>query len=184
MNDFAGEKGFSRSIPPIPPLLASVLRHGPRAPAALVLSAAARRVAGRHPGLMVRLGPYRHSRFALTASDVPLTFLMDLSRDPIGISLHAAPPAADARITGKLAALVGLVHGVWDGDALFFSRDLTIEGDTSAALALRNAIDDAELDLGAEAAHLAGPLASPLRRLITLAQNVTGVPLNRPEGTR
>lgn len=184
MTDFAGDTGFSRTIPQMPPLLASLLRRAPTAPAAFLLSAAARRVAGRHPGLMVRLGDYRHSRFALTASDVPLTFLMDLSRDPIAISVHATPPAADARISGKLAALVGLVHGVWDGDALFFSRDLTIEGDTSAALALRNAIDDAELDLGAEAAHLAGPLASPARRLIDLAQRLTGVPLTRTEAVR
>ena len=55
----------------------------------------------------------------------------------------------DARIAGPLAALIGLVHGAYDGDALFFSRDLVIEGDTAAVLALRNAIDNEELDLAA-----------------------------------
>ena len=57
--------------------------------------------------------------------------------------------AWDARIAGPLAALIGLVHGAYDGDALFFSRDLVIEGDTEAVLALRNAIDNEELDLAA-----------------------------------
>ncbi|WP_430511340.1 ubiquinone anaerobic biosynthesis accessory factor UbiT [Pannonibacter phragmitetus] len=164
----------------MPPFLALGLRLAPTAPAAFVLTGAARQIVARHPGLMTRLGTYRHCRFALTASDVPLTFLMDLSQEPLTITLHTTPPAADARITGKLAALVGLVHGVWDGDALFFSRDLTIEGDTSAALALRNAIDDAELDLGAEIARLTGPLAGAANRVIALLQSMTGVPLSRP----
>ncbi|WP_208982670.1 ubiquinone anaerobic biosynthesis accessory factor UbiT [Pannonibacter phragmitetus] len=172
--------GQPPSIPEMPPFLALGLRLAPAAPAAFVLTGAARQIVARHPGLMTRLGAYRHSRFALTASDVPLTFLMDLSQEPLTITLHAAPPTADARITGKLAALVGLVHGVWDGDALFFSRDLTIEGDTSAALALRNAIDDAELDLGAEIARLTGPLAGAANRVIALLQSITGVPLSRP----
>ncbi|MEH0070021.1 SCP2 sterol-binding domain-containing protein [Pannonibacter sp. Pt2-lr] len=178
--DNSPSAGAPGSIPAIPPFLALGLRLAPAAPAAFVLTGAARQIVARHPGLMTRLGTYRHCRFALTASDVPLTFLMDLSQEPLTITLHATPPAADARITGKLAALVGLVHGVWDGDALFFSRDLTIEGDTSAALALRNAIDDAELDLGAEIARLTGPLAGAASRMIALLQSMTGVPLSRP----
>jgi len=40
-----------------------------------------------------------------------------------------------------------MVDGTYDGDALFFSRDLSIEGDTEAVLALRNAIENADLDL-------------------------------------
>jgi len=75
------------------------------------------------------------------------------------------------------------VHGTWDGDALFFSRDLMIEGDTSAALALRNAIDDAELDLSVEIAGLGGPFARFLTPLIGLAERRTGMPLSRAETT-
>ena len=69
----------------------------------------------------------------------------------------ATASGADCRIAGQLSALLGLVHGAVDGDALFFSRDLVIEGDTEAALALRNAVDDAELDLSEEIARLAPP---------------------------
>lgn len=180
----AGAPVAARQIPVVPPFLAFGMRLAPTGPAGLLLSEIARRILARHPGLLDRLGPYRTSRFALTATDVPVSFLLDLSADPVRITLHPAPPAADARISGKLAALIGLVHGVWDGDALFFSRDLTIEGDTSAALALRNAIDDAELDLGAEVARLTGPLAGAAARLIGLVEGLTKVPLTRTEAVR
>jgi predicted lipid carrier protein YhbT len=74
-----------------------------------------------------------------------------------------------------------MMHGAEDGDALFFSRDLTVEGDTAAVLALRNAMDDAELDLTEELAALAGPLASPLRRMLAGAERATGLHLHRAE---
>ena len=86
-----------------------------------------------------------------------------------------------ARIAGPLAALLGLVHGAYDGDALFFSRDLVIEGDTAAALALRNAVDDAELDLSEEIASMSGPFAAPLQKIMAFAERRTGVCLTRPE---
>jgi len=87
------------------------------------------------------------------------------------------------RISGPLSAFLGMMHGAYDGDALFFSRDLTVEGDTEAALALRNAIDDAELDLAAELQTLAGPLRAPLAAVLTAAERRTGVALHRVEGS-
>jgi predicted lipid carrier protein YhbT len=97
----------------------------------------------------------------------------------ITVTRHAVP--VDARIAGPLAALLGLVHGAYDGDALFFSRDLVVEGDTGAALALRNAVDDAELDLAGEITALPDVFAAPLVRLIAFAERRTGVSLSRPE---
>ena len=64
-----------------------------------------------------------------------------------------------------------------------FPRDLAIEGDTEAVVALRNAIDDSELDLAAEAAELLGPLKPfldpPMRRLLPFAERLSGVALTR-----
>ncbi|NIR58454.1 MAG: sterol-binding protein, partial [Gammaproteobacteria bacterium] len=51
-------------------------------------------------------------------------------------------PECDATIAGPMSAFLGMMHGEIDGDALFFSRDISVDGDTSAVLALRNAIDD------------------------------------------
>jgi predicted lipid carrier protein YhbT len=84
--------------------------------------------------------------------------------------------------------LLGLVHGVYDGDALFFSRDLVIEGDTEAVLALRNAIDNEEIDLAKEAAGLFGPLeslaAGPARKLAELVGGLSGVAFTRADRER
>ena len=72
-----------------------------------------------------------------------------------------------------------MMHGSLDGDALFFSRDLVIEGDTAAGLALRNAIDDAELDLTVELGVLVKPLAPLLARLLPSAERLSGLALHR-----
>ncbi|MDO5706141.1 MAG: sterol-binding protein [Paracoccus sp. (in: a-proteobacteria)] len=85
--------------------------------------------------------------------------------------------AADARIAGP----VGMLHGRCDGDALLFSRDLTSEGDTEAVLALRNALDDAGLDLSEELAQMSGPLATPLRQILHIVERLTGLPLHRAD---
>lgn len=168
------------SIPQVPPRLALPLKHLPLMPLGLMLNAYARSVARRHPGLFRRLGLHAHARFVLDPVDLPLVICLEPNGGAPRLRLLRGPGQGDARIAGPLAALLGLVHGAYDGDALFFSRDLVIEGDTAAALALRNAVDDAELDLAQEAARLSGPLAAPLQRLIGFAANRTGVSLTRP----
>ncbi|WP_296762665.1 SCP2 sterol-binding domain-containing protein [Sediminimonas sp.] len=168
------------SFPLAPRPLAAGLRVLPLFPLAAPLSLLARRVIAANPGLIERLGVYGACRFAIDPTDLPLVLLLHPHPSRARITVHRRPPAeADTRIAGPLAALLGLVHGTWDGDALFFSRDLVIEGDTGAALALRNAIDDAELDLGAEVAGLAGPMRGRLAPLIGLAERVTRLPLRR-----
>lgn len=85
-------------------------------------------------------------------------------------------------IRGRLAAFLAMLHGADDGDALFFSGDLAIAGDTSAVLALRNALDDAELDLTGELAALfSPPLDGWLRRALALAARRSGYVLSRQE---
>ena len=74
-----------------------------------------------------------------------------------------------------------MLHGAEDGDALFFSGELQIGGDTSAVLALRNALDDAELDLTEELAALPGPFGPWVRRASAIAQRRTGYALSRQE---
>ena len=56
-----------------------------------------------------------------------------------------APKAADVIVRGPLLSLLGLLDGTFDGDALFFSRSISISGKVDALLALRNAIEDADL---------------------------------------
>lgn len=171
------------AIEKVPPLLSVALRPLPLRPVSAALTALTRSTAKRHPSLFRRLGPYASAHFVLDPTDLPfvISLFPDAARPHVTLHRRAQAVPGDSRIAGPLSALLGLVHGAFDGDALFFSRDLVIEGNTEAALALRNAIDDAELDIGAEVQALSGPFAGLIRRAITVVQNRTGVCLTRPE---
>lgn len=188
--EFSGEFGAdkeyhltqaSSSIPKVPPIVARALKVLPLAPLSLSLTAYSKRVAAHHPSLFRRLGEHDHARFVLDPTDLPFVIELAPNGGVPKIKVVRGQGAGDARIAGPIAALLGLVHGAFDGDALFFSRDLVIEGDTAAALALRNAVDDAELDLSDEIARLTGPFAKPLRTAFEFFERRTGVSLTRPE---
>jgi predicted lipid carrier protein YhbT len=174
----------SPSIPLLPAAVGLGLRSLPLAPLALALDAVARSVAHRHGSILTRLGIHAGKRFLLEPIDLPFVLALTPAPPTVAVEHSREAITADARIAGPLAALLGLLHGAYDGDALFFSRDLVIEGDIEAVLALRNALDDAELDLVAEAAAVFGPLASPAERIGRLiaagAEQITGVALSRP----
>ncbi|MEN3150674.1 SCP2 sterol-binding domain-containing protein [Neorhizobium sp. IRAMC:178] len=118
------------------------------------------RVLKEHPDLFERLGEYKAKRFAFLPSDVPLAFIVE----PAGPSIRvmrkpATQDPADAAVEGPLFLLLALLEGRCDADALFFSRDLSVTGDMEAMLAMRNALDGADIDLPRDLSRLAGPLA-------------------------
>lgn len=153
----------------------------PLTPLSLSLTAYSRKIAKSHPGLFRRLGDHDHTRFVLDPTDLPFVICLEPNGGTPNVVVTRGRGEGAARISGPMAALLGLVHGAFDGDALFFSRDLMIEGDTAAALALRNAVDDAELDLSQELARISGPLAPLLQRFLEFAEHRTGVSFSRPE---
>lgn len=157
------------------------MRAMPLVPLSLSLTAYSRKIAQRHPGLFRRLGEYAHTNFVLDPTDLPFVICLDPNGGVPQVTVTRGPGKGAARIAGPLAALLGLVHGAYDGDALFFSRDLLVEGDTAAALALRNAVDDAEIDLSEEITRLSGPLAGPLQQICALIERRSGISLSRPE---
>ena len=138
-------------------------------------------------GLFQRLGAHAKKTVLIDPTDLPILFALtpDPRRPRLRIERRGSRIKYDARIAGPLAALIGLVHGVYDGDALFFSRDLVIEGDIEAVLALRNAIDNEEIDLAEEAAELFGPLAKfvapALREASVSLSRLTRVALRRAD---
>ena len=151
-------------IPALPPLLAALVRPLPLAPLQPVLALLLGGIARRHPGLFERLGEHAGKRFGLRPTDLPLAFVLCPGRTSLR-AVRELPDGLDARIAGPLAGLLGLASGRLDGDALFFSRDLSVQGDIEAVVALRNAVDDAGLDLVAEAAALLGPFAPAAERM-------------------
>jgi len=100
------------------------------------------------PSFAARLGEHAGRTFAIDPLDCPFAFLITPGGDGVHVRVvrDLSEAAYDARIAAPLIVLCGMIDGTYDGDALFFSRDLRIEGDTGAVLALRNAIENAELD--------------------------------------
>lgn len=130
-------------LPPLARLLASPARF---LPIGAILTRALRELARRRPEVFERLGAYGRCSFLIELSDLGLAFRVV----PDGLASRAAlvdgrRAASDVRIRGPLLALIGLLDGTLDGDALFFSRTIAVSGRTDALLALRNAIEDAEL---------------------------------------
>lgn len=72
---------------------------------------------------------------------------------------------ADATVRGSLTALIDLLEGRIDGDAVFFSRDIQVGGSSAVVVAVRNTLDREEIVLRDELAALFGPLERPARRL-------------------
>lgn len=175
-------------FPLFPVLAARLLEPLPLAPASLALGAVVRRVAAQNPRLFGRLGAHAGKRFLIEPTDLPVAFLLcPVPGQPMIRAVRRNRPIdRDCRIAGPLSALLALVHGAEDGDALFFSRDIIMEGDTEAALALRNALDDAEIDLFAEAAALFGgggrTIADSLRPAVAAVGRLAGVALTRAGG--
>jgi predicted lipid carrier protein YhbT len=165
----------------LPALLTCALRPLPTAPLQRVLQNLSDSIVARHPGLLDRLGADGARRFGIDPLDLPFALVIEVRDGAVRLSVvaHLDDQGLDARITGNLLAFLDLVEGREDGDALFFSRDLTIDGDVGAVLALRNAIDNAELDLPQEAAQLVRPLsglAEPvLRTAATLLAHLPAV---------
>ncbi len=122
-----------------------------------------RRIAARvfraRPELAARLGPHANKRFLIDPVNLPFAFL--LRPDPQDVLLEAVRRGRmadhDARIAGTFLTLLDMVDGRLDGDALFFSRNLRVTGDTEAVVALRNALDDAEGGIADDVAALYGP---------------------------
>lgn len=107
-----------------------------------------------------RLGPWVGQDFVIDPVDMP--FLLHLRPDPGAPVLRALSrrvlPDHVARISGRFLDLLELVDADLDGDALFFSRDLVIEGNTEAVVSLRNALDDVDGSIAERVAAMHGPL--------------------------
>lgn len=142
--------------PPIrlPPIASVALAPLPLLPLQLLLQGLLASIVQRHPRLPERLQGIHGRCIGIEPADLPFVLRLELRRSDIALRIERRGIAADtaARIRGPILALLGLVDGRYDGDALFFARDITIEGDVEAVLALRNAVDDAEIDLAREVA--------------------------------
>lgn len=129
------------------------LRLLPTGPLTWLLRQVARTALHRYPGVGERLARLCGRRLLLDPSDLPLAFVLELTDGIPEITVlvqgRDSGVAVDAAVRGAFADLLALVEGRADADALFFSRDLHFTGDTEMIVGLRNALDDARIDLRA-----------------------------------
>lgn len=162
-------------VPTLSPvlLLGLAVRPLPLAPlragAALAMAAMLR----RHRAVFERLEGLESADFLIDPVDLPFRFLLNvaLPAPTLRVLAESEQPARlpAATIRGPLMALIDLLEGRVDGDALFFSRDLAVEGDMGAVVALRNAVDGAEIALVDDLIEPLGPFRLPVRYLIDRA---------------
>ncbi len=157
--------------PRLPPLFGAALRPLPLAPLQPALGLLLRAVVRQHPRILDRLGEYARRRYGLDPTDLPFALVLAPCAGNPDIRAVRALPAhgLDARISGPILGLIDLAEGRVDGDALFFARTLTVEGDMAAVVALRNAIDGAGVDLADDLAAALGPLGPAAALMLRVA---------------
>lgn len=132
----------------------------PLLPLQPVLGRIVRSVARHRPGIFSRIGSHTEKTFLIDPVNLPFCLLLQPSPSKPclrAVRRNRAAQKYDARIAGSFLTLLDMVDGRLDGDALFFSRDLIVEGDTEAVVCLRNALDDLDGSITDDVARLFGP---------------------------
>lgn len=134
-----------------------------------ILGRIATSVARARPELFARLGSQAGKRFLIDPTDLPFVLVLvpDPDRPTLKAYRRSQKPAHDAIIAGTFFRLLDLIDGELDGDALFFTRDLRVQGDTEAVVTLRNALDDMEGSAMDSVLGSFGPLAAPAQLVLS-----------------
>jgi predicted lipid carrier protein YhbT len=119
----------------------------------------------RHPEIFERLADLDDPVFLIDPIDLPFAFLLRPGPKHPSLRAISDPSKVEpiATIRSSFRKLIELLEGKCDGDALAFSRDLVIEGDTEAVLVLRNAIDASDVNLLEDISGSLGLFAKPLQ---------------------
>ena len=131
----------------LPPILSTLAAPLPLPLVHRIAQTSLEHVLERHPELFDRLGAFAERSIAICPTDAPFEFTLVLARRTVRVTRRGTkPPAYATRISGPIVLLMALAEGRLDGDAEFFGRKITIEGDMETALALRNAAESISLD--------------------------------------
>lgn len=134
------------------------------------LSRIIKKITYKRPLIFKRLQGHHHKIFVISITNLGLHLALQPNPSSPQLSAHRKiESTADAKISGSILTLLGMVDGQYDGDALFFSRDLHVSGDTEAVVCLRNALDDMDGSIIEDAAACFGP---PGLRLLDMARHI------------
>lgn len=126
----------------------------------------------KRPEMFDRLEGHHHKWFLIDPVNLP--FALCLRPDPIHPELRAYRkydiPETEGKIAGSFLTLLGMIDGRYDGDALFFTRDIHVGGDTEAVVCLRNALDDVDGSIADDVADFFG---APGHRILKIVRRVS-----------
>ncbi len=142
-------------------------------PIELLLSRMVCNIVKQQPQFFARLGEHANKRFFINPTNLPLAFLLEPRTEKPRLRILLTCKESDSydvRISGSFSTLLDMAKGDSDGDALFFSRALCIEGDTGAVVALRNALDNMDHSLLEEILLSVGMFAMPIKKLLVIRE--------------
>lgn len=130
-------------------------------------------IAQKRPELFDRIGSHKDKLFLIDPVNLPFAFALRPNPDNLSFRAYRRRnlPQVKARIAGTFLTLLNMVDGQLDGDALFFTRELVVEGDTEAIVCLRNAIDDIEGSIAEDTANLFGFAGRNALKILRKARN-------------
>lgn len=117
-----------------------------------VISHGLNNIQKKHPEISGRLTEFYGQSVLIEVRDLFLYVVLKIDKKlSVDVVKHSFSTTTKAVIHGDLHSLLKLIQGQSDGDALFFSRELSFEGDTEIVIAIRNAFDGTAIDLTQEA---------------------------------
>jgi predicted lipid carrier protein YhbT len=130
-----------------------------------------------NPRLLRNLTAEKPSVVLIEPTDLPHRFILRFGGAPPVLQVvQGAPGSVDAGVKGPLAALIAMLEGRLDGDALFFSRTIIVNGDSDKIVTLRNLVDREGLDVIAVAAGTFGPFERLVRTAVySIERRLTAV---------
>jgi predicted lipid carrier protein YhbT len=136
-----------------------------------------RRMCRANPRLLRNLTAEKPSAVLIEPTDLPHRFILRFGGAPPVLQVvQGAPGKVDAGVKGPLAALIAMLEGRLDGDALFFSRTIIVSGDSEKIVTLRNLVDREGLDVIAVAAGTFGPFERLVRTAVySIERRLTAV---------
>ena len=150
----------------LPNSIQALLRPVPLAVSERAAQLALSRVLKRHPDLFERLGEHANKTIVFAPADLPFEFAVNPRHGTVRAARSGGILRSDARIAGPLILLLALAEGRVDGDAEFFGRQISIDGDMELVLALRNALENSAIDFTKDLAPGSGPLQRPVERVL------------------
>jgi predicted lipid carrier protein YhbT len=123
-----------------------------------------RRMCHANPRLLRNLTAEKPSAVLIEPTDLPHRFVLRYGGAPPVLQVvQGAPGPVDAGVKGPLKALIAMLEGRLDGDALFFTRAIVVTGDSEKVVTLRNLVDREGLDVIAVATGSFGPFERLVR---------------------